>query len=58
MAHAFANFSMLFSNPIRPEERKYGSVGRPVGNEVQIVDDHDSLLSNDETARSELEERT
>ena len=28
----------VFSNPLDPSKRKYGSPGRPVGNEVRIVD--------------------
>lgn len=29
----------VFSNPIEPAERKYGSPGVPVGNEARIIDD-------------------
>ena len=34
----------VFSNPMTLTARKFGSVGRPVGNEAEVVDDRDNPL--------------
>jgi acyl-CoA synthetase (AMP-forming)/AMP-acid ligase II len=36
--------SQVCVNPLPPEEHRFGSVGRPVGVELKIVDDHDVEL--------------
>jgi long-chain acyl-CoA synthetase len=39
----------VFANPMALGERKVGSVGRPFGNEAQVVDAHDHPLPDGET---------
>src|SRR5690606_40552245 len=38
-----------FSNPIEPQARRVGSVGRPSGCEARIVDEHGRALPDGET---------
>ncbi|MCG6871786.1 MAG: AMP-binding protein [Gammaproteobacteria bacterium] len=47
----------IFFNPLPPQPRKYGSVGRPVGYEVRVVDDQGRVLADGETGSLEVRGR-